>query len=250
MVANGLAYAKAHHAEFQGVFFCMHDLCHTSTLQVHAFDVTKTPTPSYRLASMPRILLLFVLLVLTLAGCASLVPTPPPTLTPALVRDLDARGEDGHFTFYSLREDRVVSPADSATTAWDLAFRSTTILVNGGASGPGAGGAVVLTDTTFQAVTEAPPADAYARDRGLEKTETAIPGGAGNGWYAYDFATGIVSPRPVVLGVRTADGHFAKVEVVSYYRGAPEGEDLNPEEGFRYYTFRYLYQPDGSARLQ
>ena len=75
------------------------------------------------------------------------------------VPDLDARGEDGHFTFYSLRDGAVVPAADSASAKWDLAFKSTTILVNGGASGPGEGGVVVLEDTSFAAVTEAPPAD-------------------------------------------------------------------------------------------
>src|SRR5690606_6982215 len=99
------------------------------------------PHPSL-VPSMLRIFAL--LLVLLVSGCASMVPPPAPPLAPALVRDLDARGEGGHFTFYSLREDRVIPLADSASTAWDLAFRGTTVLVNGGASGPGDGGAVVL----------------------------------------------------------------------------------------------------------
>lgn len=197
---------------------------------------------------MPRLLALS--LVLLVPGCASIVPPPDPPLVPALVRDLDARGEGGHFTFYSLREDRVIPLADSASTAWDLAFRGTTILVNGGASGPGEGAAAVLRDTTFEAVTEAPPPEAYAADRGVENDETAVPGGAGNGWYDYDFVSGVVSPRPVVIAVRTADGRFAKVEVQSYYRGAPEPDALDPAEGLRYYTFRYLLQPDGSRQLR
>lgn len=192
-------------------------------------------------------LLVLAALPLLLAACVtSRSAAPPPVVT---VEDLDARGEDEHFTFYSLRENRIVPVADSASTEWDLAFKSTTILVNGGRSGPGMGGAVVLEDTSFAAVTEAPPADSFAVDRGTARAETAIPGGAGNGWYAYDFATGVVSPRPVVLAVRTADGRYAKVAIESYYRGAPAPEALDPEEGFRYYTFRYLFQPDGSRSL-
>lgn len=192
-------------------------------------------------------LTLLVALPLLLASCVTSRPAaPPPVVT---VEDLDARGEDEHFTFYSLRENRVVPVADSASTEWDLAFKATTVLVNGGTSGPGMGGAVVLEDTAFAAVTEAPPAEAFAVDRGTDRTETAIPGGAGNGWYAYDFATGVISPRPVVLVVRTADGRYAKVAIESYYRGAPGPQDLDPEEGFRYYTFRYLFQPDGSRSL-
>lgn len=188
--------------------------------------------------------LVLAALPVLLAACVTSRPAaPPPVVT---VEDLDARGEDEHFAFYSLRENRVVPVADSASTEWDLAFKATTILINGGTSGPGRGAAIVLEDTSFAAVTEAPPADSFAVDRGTDRAETAIPGGAGSGWYAYDFATGVVSPRPAVLVIRTADGRYAKVEIQSYYRGAPAPEELNPEEGFRYYTFRYLFQPDGS----
>ena len=193
-------------------------------------------------------LLTLAALPFVLTACLTSRTAPAPTVM--TVADLDARGEDGHFTFYSLRDGTVVPAADSASTKWDLAFKSTTILVNGGTSGPGMGGVVVLDDTSFAAVTEAPADDAYMVDQGMDKNETAIRGGAGNGWYDYDFATGIVSPRPVVLAVRTADGRYAKVEIESYYIGAPGPDEIAPDEGFRFYTFRYLLQPDGSARLQ
>lgn len=193
-------------------------------------------------------LVLLATLPLLLTACASSRSAPPPEV--ALVSDLDARAEDGHYTFFSLRENSIVPAADSASTDWDLAFNATTILVNGGASGPGMGGAVVLDDTSFAAVTEVPSPDAFAVDQGTERTETAIPGGAGNGWYDYDFATGIVAPRPGVLVIRTADGRYAKVAIESYYRGAPAAEELSPDEGFRFYTFRYLFQPDGSTQLR
>jgi hypothetical protein len=189
-----------------------------------------------------------VALSFLLSACVSSRTAPPPDVV--AVSDLDARAEDGHYTFFSLRENSIVPAADSASTDWDLAFNATTILVNGGASGPGMGGAVVLDDTSFAAVTEAPPPEAFAVDRGTGRTETAIPGGAGNGWYDYDFATGIVAPRPGVLVIRTADGLYAKVAIESYYQGAPAPEALSPDEGFRYYTFRYLFQPDWSRQLQ
>lgn len=193
-------------------------------------------------------LLPLVTLPLLLPACLTSRTAPAPAV--ATVADLDARGEDGHFTFYSLRDGAVVPVADSASTEWDLAFKSTTILVNGGTSGPGEGGVVVLEDTSFAAVTEAPPPEAYVVDEGTDRMETAIRGGAGNGWYDYDFATGIVSPRPVVLAVRTADGRYAKVQIESYYLGAPGPDEIAPDAGFRFYTFRYLLQPDGSRRLR
>ena len=195
----------------------------------------------------PRFLALTALPLL-LSACLSTRPASTPAVV--TVADLDARGEDGHYTFYSLRDGAVVPAADSASAKWDLAFKSTTILVNGGTSGPGEGGVVVLEDTSFAAVTEAPPAEAFVVDQGTDRMETAIPGGAGNGWYDYDFATGIVSPRPVVLAVRTADGRYAKVQIESYYLGAPGPDEIAPDAGFRYYTFRYLFQPNGSRQLR
>lgn len=187
-------------------------------------------------------LTLLLALATTLSACAGSRMTS--SSEPVRVEDLDAQGEGGHFTFYSLREGRIVPASDSASADWDLAFRTTTILVNGGAVGPGQGGALVLPDTAFAAVTDVPEGATFAVDQGTGMGATAIPGGAGNGWYDYDLTTGIVYPRPVVLLIRTADGRrVAKVEIESYYRGAPPVDELDPQEGFRFYTFRYAFLP-------
>jgi hypothetical protein len=194
--------------------------------------------------------LLGCLTITLLSGCAAGPPPVAPPAGPLEVRrvvDLDARGEDGHFTFFSLRDGRVVSPEDSASTAWDVAFRATTILVNGGASGPGRGGIALLAGTSFAEVESAPDDEAFAvaSDRG-----PALLTGAGRGWYDYDVGTGIVEPRPAVLVIRTADGRFARLRIQSYYRGAPSPAELDPRTGFRYYTFEYVFQPDGSRLLR
>lgn len=188
--------------------------------------------------------------LLLLTGCAPagapeapLAPAGP--LTVERAADIDARGENDRWTFFSLRAGAVVPPEDSASTRWDLAFRATTIRVNGGASGPGDGAVALLQDTSFAAVTAAPPDPYFATD---QDGRTAIPTGAGNGWYDYDMATLVVEPRPAVLVVRTADGRYGKVRIRSYYLGAPERVD--PQDGFRYYTFDYVFQPDGSRRLE
>lgn len=206
---------------------------------------------------MSRFLIPLALLLTTgLSSCISSADrlaqpnAPAGPLEVRQVTDLDARGTDGHFTFFSLRDGRIVPPEDSASTAWDLALRSTTILVNSGASGPGAGGIAVLPDTTLEAVTMAPPDAEFATDRGAQRGQTALPTGAGQGWYDYDMSTGVVEPKPLVLVVRTADGRFAKMRIKSYYLGAPAGDDLDPRGGFRYYTFEYVFQPDGSRHLR
>ncbi len=157
----------------------------------------------------------------------------------------------GAFTFYSLRENRVVlqhdnpDRADSATVAWDLAFRGTTILTNGGSSGPGQGQAQVVT-AAYETVAEAPEGG-YASDA---PGQPAVPTGSGNGWYNYNGATNLITPIPGrTIVVKTADGRYATVRILSYYRGnppTPNGQTDAP----RYYTFEYVFQPDGSRRFE
>ncbi|WPP50089.1 HmuY family protein [Catalinimonas niigatensis] len=44
---------------------------------------------------------------------------------------------------------------DSASTEWDIAFRRTSVIINGVSSGPGQGAAQVV-DGTLEDITEAP----------------------------------------------------------------------------------------------
>ncbi len=135
----------------------------------------------------------------------------------------------------------------TSTTDWDIAFRGTTIAVNGGtATGsvdePERNGnaAAVIVDGTLAGVNSVDGLT-FLQD-GTEGF--AIPSGSDNGWFNYNFMTNVVSKIPgKVLVFRTRDGRFAKVEIISYYQGAP----ANPD-GFndtpRYYTFDYVYNPN------
>lgn len=70
-----------------------------------------------------------------------------------------------------------------------------------------------------------------------EEGDPAIAGGSGAGWYNYNPQTHAVTPIPGrTLVVRTADGRYAKVRILSYYKDAPE--DVEGAES-RYYTFEY-----------
>jgi len=111
----------------------------------------------------------------------------------------------------------------------DLAFKRYAIV-----AGPGAG-IRDLGETTLDQV-RAVPADGYLANEGAaEPRNPAIAA-----WYRYGFFTHVLSPRPHVWAVRTADGHYAKLEMLGYY--CP-----GPQPGCP--TFRYVYQGDGSTRL-
>lgn len=169
---------------------------------------------------------------------SSLAPQPAPA---------SSTGQPGtprHWTFYSLADGKEVAYTDSASTKWDLAFRGTNVLINGGTSGPGQGGAQVK-DGLF-AEQKVVPDTPFAVDAATAK---AIPGGSGNGWYTYNSTTHVISPiAGKVIFVRTATGKFAKLEITNYYQGAPATPAATTPSG--YYSFRYVYQPDGSKNLQ
>ena len=163
---------------------------------------------------------------------------------------LDGRPQSaGTTTYYSLVDNKVVASTDAASTKWDIAFSSTKILINGGTSGPGIGGAFVYVGL-FDALKSIPADSNFATDNS-NAASFAIPLGSGKAWYTYDGLTTLVSPiAGRVLVIRTATGKFAKIEIISYYKGGvtlPASASVN-DKLFkqRYYTFRYAYQPNGS----
>lgn len=176
-------------------------------------------------------------IVLAPAAVTSLVPQPSAGTGPQ--GPLPAK----HYTFYSLETKAEVPYTDSATTKWDVAFRGTTVLVNGGTSGPGQGQAQVMTGTTYEAQATA-PTTGYVSDG----TAKAIPTGSGNGWYNYDPTSHVISPiAGRVILLKTATGKYAKLQITNYYQGAPANPTGTEPSG--YYSFRASVQLDGSTRL-
>ncbi|MBN2733102.1 MAG: HmuY family protein [Balneolaceae bacterium] len=162
------------------------------------------------------------------------------------------RGDPADYTFYDLQNGEIVADTDSATSTWDIAFSSTTILTNSGTSGPGEGGAIIL-DVPFEEVTLA-PSEGYNTDR---ESALAIPTGDENGWYNYTSTDqnpnhAILPIENKTIVIRTGDGeHYAKVRILSYYKGNPEiTSDMQfPPQDDRYYTFEYAIQLNGTREL-
>jgi hypothetical protein len=151
----------------------------------------------------------------------------------------------GKFTLFSFATNSVIANTDSATTKWDIGFRGTSIIINGGAVRIGQGGAYIHTGL-FENLTEIPTTQTFNTDQ--TATNLAIPTGAGSGWYNYNAATNWISPiAGKVLVIRTGDGKFAKVEILSYYKDAPATP--SPTAIARHYTFRYVYQKGGGRKF-
>ena len=122
-------------------------------------------------------LFMIAISIAAFVSCKEEQTVTPTSLTAVTKTDINATYTN--YQYFSFATGDTVPFSDSTTTNWDIAFKGTTVIINGGTSGPGVGGAVIL-DTLFSEVTSA-PTSGYAQD-GLTK---AIPTGSNNGWYNY-----------------------------------------------------------------
>lgn len=148
-------------------------------------------------------------------------------------------GEDisGEFTKFSFS----LGTTTTSETEWDVAFRGTSIILNGGSSmgtideparsGEAAG---YIIEGTFNDI-------ASVNTELL--TQDSEEGYVLSDWYSYDPVNHVINPTAGrVLLIKTHDGKYAKVEILSYYKDAPDSPSMESE--YRYYTFNYVYQPN------
>jgi hypothetical protein len=165
-------------------------------------------------------------------------PTPPAprdagrALIGPVLYTVDATSPD-QWRYFSFRVGSVLDNAGPRD--WDLAFRRYQIIANGGPRFSGAGGVVDLGRVAFARVSSVPEAGYQVTEGDADPRNPALAS-----WYSYSYFSHVLNPRPHVWAVRLADGRYAKVEFVSYY--CP---NLLPG----CVTFRYVFQGDGSRRL-
>jgi hypothetical protein len=113
---------------------------------------------------------------------------------------------------------------------WDIAFRRYHMMVNGGAGFGGDGGVIDLGWVAFDSVSTVPEHGYVVAEPGDSLNRVLVR------WYEYSFTSHVLQPKPRVYALRTADGRYAKLEIVGYYCvGAQPGCP----------TFRYVYQGSG-----
>ena len=97
---------------------------------------------------------------------------------------------------------------------WDIAFRRTAVLTNGGATNPrGMSGAADLGETLLQDAV--PPPDGFLEDAAQENGGVENP--ALRKWYSYSLVTHVVSSKKHIYAVRSAEGEVFLLAFVSYY---------------------------------
>ncbi len=168
---------------------------------------------------------------------------PEPNPTPQEVKASDLDGTGGKGVYISVATGQQVSGADTAATStkWDVKLKATTISFNN--------------NTTAQLVSGVFDTYVTAPETGYTNAEIK---GSGS-WYTY---TAMTAPQHAILPVagkiivvKTAANKYAKVEMISYYKGNPNTTtaafaDLATRPASPYYTFRVVYQADGSRNLK
>ena len=178
---------------------------------------------------------------------------------PRTVSDLAADKGINKYTFFNLDQGREVSVTDSNSTKWDIAFNATTIIVNSGISGPGTVSAQVVSETSFANLKDAPETGYAVDSKDVNnKTLLAIMSGTGKGWYVYNSVNhgGPHSITPIadrIIVVKLADGRYAKIQILNYYKGAPQNIPVIGSATYdgigAYYQFKYLISDAASTHV-
>lgn len=143
----------------------------------------------------------------------------------------------GEFTKFDFSTGMTTTNA----TNWDIAFRGTDIIINGGVSS-GATDEPERTGNAAAYLATGTFADITSVDTSFLEQDS-VNGYVLSNWYTYSGPpTHAIYPTAgKIIVLRTRDGKYAKVEILSYYE---DGEPNADYTDYRYYTFNYLYQPN------
>jgi len=144
------------------------------------------------------------------------------------------------------------------TKSWDLGFQGSGIQMapNWGGTGPnywdgidhfaGNGSdvmAVSYADTTFDAITSAPPESEFVHTVGMDVSQPVFNTETGEMLY-------LNFPATTIFILKLNDGRYVKFQYVSIYKGAPEKPTAeNYKNDFGYWTFKYFISAKGSRDL-
>ena len=138
------------------------------------------------------------------------------------------------YVYFNLQSGKVVKIHDPSSLEWDLAFRRSKVITNGGASSKlGKAGLIDLGTIEFDKVTEVPK-DNYVLDVST-RTDTENP--AILKPYNYNYLTHKLKAKKNVYAARTANNKFAKFQFLDFYCD-------NKEVGC--VKIRFVYQGNGS----
>ncbi|MDH5541650.1 MAG: HmuY family protein [Nitrospinota bacterium] len=161
-------------------------------------------------------------------------------LGPVIVYTLNAT-EEGKWAHFSFETGEFSSDEKIKrdTLDWDIAFSRAKIVTNGGITNPkGKAGLALAKSFDFASVVEAPK-DGYLPDQPAENV-TRARNPIIEKWYDYNFWKHRLSPLGTVYIMRTANGGYAKFQILDYYC----------EKIPACYTIKYQYDGRGKASFK
>ena len=187
------------------------------------------------------ILLLSIFFILSCDDSSDLMPLEAMIITNLYTPEFIGNGpnrQSANFIKFSFKDQTTTEGDD-----WDIAFRGTEILVNGGF--PGTNNEPERTGLAAGYITIGNYGGIKSVNENLlnqdSETQKAIPSTNG-GWYEID-NNAILPYSDKTLVFKTHNSRYAKVKIVSFYKDAPE--NINPfTNKSEYYTFSYTYQPN------
>ena len=149
---------------------------------------------------------------------------------------INASSEE-NWVYFDFSRGGVVDIHDKTSLEWDLAFRRSKVISNGGATNKfGKAGLINLGSLNFDQVVEV-PRDNYIQDMAT-RTETQNP--ILLKWYRYNYLTHKLSAKPNTYAVKTANSKYVKVKFLDFYC-------INKETGC--IKMQYVYQNNGSNQF-
>jgi hypothetical protein len=152
-----------------------------------------------------------------------IAPRPPANTLVIDTITVDAR-DPVRWAFVDFDRQSVVLPPDTA--GWDLAVRRFHVIASDAIADLG--------EVAFDSVHQAPESGYVANTTRGDTLNPAI-----QKWYAYSMLTHLLEPNGHVYAVRTREGRYAKLQILSYYCEGLKAGCL---------TFRYAYRGDGGRR--
>lgn len=191
--------------------------------------------------------------------------------------------EDKTTLYFSLLDNKEVGSEYRKTTRWDLAFSGLYSSFMSGNNGANAGnfgtgtsaiGGIYIVEKPFAEVTEIPADNVFKTDKEIYWADENGSFGSGIGWYFYDFdgdmvrdgvyenrhiAYALGEPLTLTSGktipartiiVKTAQGDYAKIKMISVYKNIFERKDFTRAAPKMFFTFEYVLVPKGSTKFE
>lgn len=142
-----------------------------------------------------------------------------------------------NIVYYDLDTNEIVQ--DQSSSQWDIGFGATTIFANAGNNG-----GILPFNNTYDQVIAAPTSGYQTQN---------------SSWYNYtagDTPVNAILPKGnLTLILKNPDGNYAKVRILSYYKGNPdvtsdEFINVSTRPSSRYYTFEYTLTSNGSTSFE